>query len=333
MLVWGAFLFPNIVSATTIYQQLTDSSGVIGFSGTGLGTFVGSFTISTTTTIVQNDTALAVVTVTAANSPIDFATIELFTGGSDCFHATGFVAEYDAPFVGNASTTGADNFYTYKAASTYTLNPGTYYICPSGNGSIHYQIRTNLAVKFIYGYLTANGTGTSVPIVPGLPGFSDVGISTTSQQAYCNSNFSTSTGLLGDLGQSISLGICNVSVFLFVPNALALTNFSSLTNTLQERIPFSYYFDVQNIFTGSTASNTQNMVAYTANLSSFDFSTSTSFGPILPTQPFSFFSSSTISQYLPVGMHDFLYNLMIAAIWVEVLFLLYRKIVPNKAKI
>lgn len=154
----------------------------------------------------------------------------------------------------------------------------------------------------------------------------------TTTQQYCNSNFSSSTNPIFQVGNDIAVGICNVGVSLFVPSLDTITSYAKLSSTTQEKIPFSYYFDVKEIYDGSVASSTQNMQSFSINLSAFDSSSSTPMGAILPTN-LNFFSTTTINKFLPAGMHDIIYNIMTYAIWVEVMYLIYRRIVPKHAKI
>jgi hypothetical protein len=160
-----------------------------------------------------------------------------------------------------------------------------------------------------------------------------LGIATSTSFAFCNTSFATSSGLVSDFANGFSNGLCQVAGFLIVPAPATLEGFSSLTSTAREKIPFSYYYDILGVVNGSSASTTQNLPSYGLDLSVLDFSSSTAMGPLLPTGIFSIFSSSTIERFLPAGLHDLLYNMMIWAIWGDLMWVLYHKIVPSKAKI
>jgi hypothetical protein len=166
-----------------------------------------------------------------------------------------------------------------------------------------------------------------LPTVPQNSAFS-----TSTIADYCDSSFATSSGFLDAIGSSISNGFCRIGSFLFVPAPNSITAYSQLSSTTQSKIPFSYYFDVKGIYDSSVASSTQNMQSYSISLGAFDSSSSTAMGPILP-QSLNFFSTTTINKYLPAGMHDTIYLIMQYAIWMEVMYLIYRRIVPKHAKI
>jgi len=323
------------VKAATFYQQLSDSAGTLVSSSVPF--LIGSFTTTATTTITSGvDKGLAIYNfknLNPGNSLGGGFEISIYSA-SNC---TGLLATYASRDFSLAETNqDVDYFADLLANNSNSFAGGTYYVCFKGflhNTDTSGELRMNYSNDFFYGYLTSEGTGESIPIAPGIPGFTDVGIATSSQAVYCYQNFASSTGFLDSLGLSISQGFCNVGVFLFVPNSGVLNNFSSLIPIAETKIPFSYFYDIGNIVNGSTASSTQNMTAFSINLAALDFASSTGMGPILPVGNFDFLSSTTISHYLPVGMHDLLYNMMIAAIWVDVAWLFYRKIVPAKAKI
>jgi len=180
-------------------------------------------------------------------------------------------------------------------------------------------------------YLIFNGTNQSLNpniINNGNPS----GVSTSTIQGYCASSYSTSTGLFSDLTNAVTYGTCTAFAFLFVPNQDTLQDFSDLSSTTRSKIPFSYGYDIAGIFTGMSASSTQNMPVYTIGLGAIDFASSTAMGPIFPNS-LEFLSSTTINKFLPPGMHDILYNFAIFAIWAETAFVIYRMVVPRKAKI
>lgn len=321
--------------ANTIYQQLSDSSKE-HTTDTNFCNYMGSFTLASTTNFVVGDAGLVVGSInnTSLHATGVYLALATSKGNSGCVGWGTVVGQYNSELFDGATSTG-DLFMTMTVTTAFSLNAGTYYLYMGGLNvaNTNWKILMNFSEDFVYGYLTANGTGTSFPISPGLPGFTDYGIATSSQAVYCYQNFASSTGFLDSVGLSISQGFCNVGVFLFVPNSGVLNNFSSLIPVAQTKIPFSYFYDISSIVNGSTASSTQNMTAFSINLAGLDFASSTGMGPILPTGNFDFLSSTTISHFLPVGMHDLLYNMMIAAIWVDVAWLFYRKIVPAKAKI
>lgn len=181
-------------------------------------------------------------------------------------------------------------------------------------------------------YLVVRGVNQSLNPAD-FPGSNPSGIGTSTIESYCDKNFAVgTTSLITTVGNSFAWAGCYVTSFLFVPSSGALQGFSDLVETSQGKIPFSYGYDIAGIFSSMSASSSQNFPTYSIGLNAIDFSSSTAMGPIFPTS-LDFLSSTTINKFLPAGMHDLLYNFAIFVIWVEVAFLLYRKIVPTKAKV
>ncbi len=252
---WGFFSTP--VFADQIYQQLTDSSEQITLSHAGVyNVKVGSFIVTATTTmtggkglvVVENDSGFA-------NGDVNFwiASTTSFAGSI-----------YDALCFSSASlpfSHRTDVFVDLACTQNWDLRPNvTYYIYGETANPIGVSmlVRSNLSKDFFYGYIT-NGSGESLPIAPGIAGFTNVGISTTSQQVWCNTNFSTSSGLLDNLGQSISLAICNVGVFLFVPDTGIVNNYTNgWTLLTTKHFPFSWITQMRTILESYTATTSQN---------------------------------------------------------------------------
>jgi len=103
-------------------------------------------------------------------------------------------------------------------------------------------------------------------------------------------------------------------------------------NVTQQKIPFSYYYDLKDVYNTFNATTTENMPSFSITLGDFDSSSSTPMGSILPSD-FDFFSKETISTYLSEDMHDLLYLMMQLAIWAYVGFAIYNRIVPQRVKI
>jgi len=165
------------------------------------------------------------------------------------------------------------------------------------------------------------------------PGDSVLQVATTTTNDFCNQQMPyDDSSIISATLTAVPNGLCRVAAFLVVPSQNSLSQFSLLASSTTEKIPFSYYYDFADIVGGQATSTSQNMQNFAMNLSLLDFASSTAMGPILPSS-LSFLSSTTIGQYMSPTMHDIIYNLMIFAIWGEVLFLLYHKIIPAKAKI
>jgi len=344
------------VFATTVYQQFTDSSGIVEVgANTSTHALLASFQVQSPINV--NDAEIQLVWWNHAQDNLGTPYSGCQANLASILVATSSVwyDQISNNSFNNLRLNGSSNpncvqysedeLFTFAIATTSSpgslltvYQPGvTYYVWVEfalDDADSFIQIASNLSSNFFYGYLTAGGlhSGTDIPILPGLPGYTDVGISTTSQQVYCNSNFSTSTGLLDSLGKSISTGICNVGVFLFVPSQNALSSFATLSSTTQTKIPFSYYYNVKSIL--QTASSTSgNFTSIHLNLGgATGVASTTPFAGIL-NQDFQLLSTSTISTYISPSTYNLLMDLARYAIWIAVMFHVYRRIVPKHANV
>jgi len=158
------------------------------------------------------------------------------------------------------------------------------------------------------------------------------GLYLSGAQEFCNQYFSSSTNPISGLANDFGNAICQAVGYLFVPTQSSIQQFSAFPSAAANVLPFSYFYGLVPVFEGFTASSTENFPTYSMGLSQIDFASSTAMGPIFPSN-LEFLSSTTINKFMPVGMHDLLYNLMIFVIWVDVAFVLYHKVVPKKANI
>jgi len=159
------------------------------------------------------------------------------------------------------------------------------------------------------------------------------GLYLSGAQAFCNDRFSSSTNPISGLANDFGNAMCQALGYLFVPTPESLQQYEDIPALLQNDVPFSYYFDVQSIWQNSVASTTDNFAKFSIDFTSIDFASSTPMGHILPSGSVDFLSSTTMSKYLPAGMHSTLFTLMRAAIWVTLMLVVYRRIVPHKPKI
>lgn len=340
ILLLAGFFITTPTQAATIYQQLTDSSGNIEFTGT---VFIGSF-ISPTNGLINTTATTSVLAVlkntSGSNIVINGDSSPQFLITGDPNPAIDQLAAISFFECGPPTTIapGASVFCggnVQQLTGTTNWTQGTeYFVFGNGNGvtsGSNPKIIANLSNDFYYGYIT-DGDGASIPIAPGLPGFTDVGIATSSQQLYCYQNHATTTGLLDNVGQSISLGLCNTSVFLFIPSQTAVSQWQTLSSTTRNKIPFSYYYDFKGLVDGSSASSSQNLPSFSWNLYALGIGSTSPLGNILPGQT-DLLSSTTISTYLSPSVHTAWMVLISAAIWFLVLLHIYHRIRPHHAKI
>jgi len=348
LVVWGAFLVPNAFAQTYPILLQQPNGNVEGTNTPAMTTTQNIYDIGKGNLVGQLNTAVGSASFKIhATLPTgsDWVGVQI-EGYSDAFHTiTTDVIQYEVrgSVVGssvNGVVTATQNTCivgdciwtpdTYAVVTYYTSLTSNlaWYGIPASVAPFN-LISTDYAG--VTPYLVLRGVNQSLS--PGdFPNSNPSGIATSTIDSYCDTNFGTSTSFIGEVGNAFAWAGCYVTTFLFVPSDGALQGFSDLVETSQGKIPFSYGYDIAGIFSSMSASSSQNFPTYTIPLGAIDFASSTAMGPIFPTS-LDFLSSTTINKFLPPGMHDLLYNFAIFVIWVEVAFLLYRKIVPVKAKI
>lgn len=207
-------------------------------------------------------------------------------------------------FLGTNGTAGVIIYY-----STQSTNA----IATTTNNSFYYQVYS--------------GNSPQQFFTPA-PGFAGFATSTVAQT--CDNSFATSSGFLDSVASSISNGMCRVLSFLFVPSPTVMSQYALLASTTQGKIPFSYVYGAQAIFSTLTASTTGNLVSVAYDLP--NISSSTPLGSFYPTHIVGL-STSTISTYLPDSIRNTLLNMQRVVLWAGFLFLMYRRVIPHKAKI
>lgn len=201
------------------------------------------------------------------------------------------------------TTISSGGFYLYRS---YPPNTAT------TTNSLYFQLYQNLPDQ----YFTPD------------PNFS--GFATSTVAETCDDSFSTTTGFLDSVGASISNGFCRVGAFLFVPNANIITQYANLPASLNTKIPFSYYYDFKAILDGSSASSSSNFTPLAINLGATGVGSSSAYAPVLSgLGNFGFLSTTTIMTYISQSTYDLLFLLMRSAIWIAVLFHIYRRFVPK----
>jgi len=337
MVVVGAFSVDS-AQAASLYQQLLDGDGSIihtDTAATDLPTLIGNFTPSVTTRSASTSILMLINNSDAAG--INHVIIQIATSTQNITpgNIPSAICQYLAYNDNMQPVTTSGNFYL-SATTTDTCNVGaiydyyyastTYYVYVYGISPYDaaklpadYAIKTDRGNQYFYGLITS-GEGGTVLVLPGVTGFTNPGISTTSQSVYCASSFATS-GFLSQVASDISTAMCNVTVFLFVPSNESLTVFLSLASTTRDRAPFSYFYDMSTDINNLSASSTANLPTYTANLSALGIGSTTPIGNILPN--LTLLSSTTILQYAPSGFYSALMFLARASIWLGLGFTLY----------
>jgi len=303
---------PFSLSASTIYQQLADSAAEVDLAdGCSFPNYteLATFEVPTSMTLTAASFFYgSFYSETGANTTITLGVAS--TSVSGLIYSFALANNFDPD---------VDVFLEipYVSGTNVLVSGYTYSIIGCDN-TADVTTRSNLSSDFVFGYLTSDGI-SSVPLVPGITGFTDVGISTTSQQIWCNQNFSTTTGLLDNLGQSISLGICNVGVFLFVPNTSAISQFTTGWTTLTtSNFPFSWITNLRDILDAYVATSTENFPSLT-----IAFGTSTS---ILGMTSLEVISTSTIGTYLSDSTRESIQLLLATIFYLLAASFVYRNL-------
>lgn len=328
-MIWGGFSF-SYSHAATVYESL-DQSASLPLEAT---VFVGSFVSPSAGLIgggladilfaVKNDSASSATINAAAGPTFSISTSTSYVSstiagaaGADCKGATILSNETR---LCRGPVTGVNGATNWELGTTYYV-----FLVDDQVTSGELNLVTDNSFQF-YGFITDSGGLGNL----WLPGEWYLGVSTTSTQQFCSTNFSTSSGFLDSLGQSISLGFCNVGSFLFVPSSSSLTQFYSLASSSQEKIPFSYYYGIRDVINGNSASSTQNFQTISLNLSSTGIGSTSPLGlsNIFPGDH-ELLSTTTIFTYISPTLYNLLMSLVVAAIWFAVALHIYRKLVPK----
>jgi len=313
------FIGPLCASADTVYQQLVDSGGKksLPFSTSCANSYVVGTVVTDGASHVMNG-GTGYFYFNNPDSSSNTVDIGLSTTSSYCDEVG--AAAFSIPPTGSDGTVGIDG-----AFSGSSLAPNTHYnlVAISGSYAVTVKIVSSFDTSNAFGYIT-DANQNNVPIIPGVPGFTDVGVATSSVASYCNSSFSATTTFASQLSSDFSYGLCTVSVFLFVPPASALTQYGNFSSLLSGKFPFSYFYSIAGAFSSLTASTTENLPTFTLNLQDLGIGSSTSMGNILPN--FVLLSTSTIGHFMPDSIRLQLLFLATCAMWLAFMYDVFRTI-------
>jgi len=356
----GALSFPLVSyaqSAPTVSYSQTNIVGTNFNLYNGVAATSSQFTLVPNTKLTSIQLSLGVNTYTnverlevwlwcgtnTGGSPSSFAVRWVFSDYSEIFPNASYVNVVPVSTENRSGNTNDDPRNTANNQGfwwTPTVQVNCYFVFNAYDAQTGTTPTTNLQSAGINnGTIFTNrpyivlysgvATGQSLPVFTNMsysPGFSP----TTTAQT-CESNFATSSSFFDSIGSSISNGFCRASLFLFAPSEQSLNQFLVLASSSQEKIPFSYVFGVYDQVNGLSATTTENVPTYTANLAAVGIGSTTPIGNILPNA--TWLSKATIDTYLPVGIHDALFFLARCGIWFVVIMMFYHRIVPHKAKI
>lgn len=347
MVVWGSFLlssqFAHAAGVVVVAQSHVDQTYALpagkqvdqdfylgsGYVGTTTGAFLAGHyvKVSSADSAVLNIIGYSDDSYTSSVQSCAFYPDGLAINDTD---TNGFVQlEPRSDCVLNAQT-------YYKVTTAYSNFAGAFWTSIYGTNSparpfdAVFQSSTGSQVipSFSYSYFSLVGNGFQI-----VPDTNSSGLFLSGAKEFCNAQFGTSTGIVNGLANDFGNAICQSVGYLFVPTQQSIQQFQSVPDGMKTVAPFTYFYQIADIFSSLQASTSQNMQTYSINLSAIDFGSSTAMGPLMPSTKLEFLGTTSINRFLPAGYHDILYNMAVAGIWVEVGFLLYRKVVPARAKI
>jgi len=280
--LWGAFLVPSVFAQSGHFvivqqSQVPVSSTYLGINDGG-GTFesnwfykIGNGWVGTSTNAFV--TAQYTISSTASNVP---ALVE--------------IREYTDS--GYSSFVGACSYAATTTVGTYPVSAGFLQLDPTGcssssyvfNPAHYYSVEVVFTAKasevVFTGYWGDSVNHTSYtmtagqidPIYPGFapqfaivgggfqitPSASNSGLFLSGAQEFCNSAFGTSTAGVFGIITDLPNALCQVTGYLFIPTQDSLGQFAQIPSNLLQRFPFSWYSQMQSIFSVLTASSTVN---------------------------------------------------------------------------
>lgn len=215
---------------------------------------------------------------------------------------------------------GQEYFFTWS--SPISLQVGKYYtleiLSTGGNQAVVYGATTlQWANQCNWAGLGSNCTGTPYFTLNASPDWSGLNATSTAltslYQAGASSTLSVIQQRCSGSGNIFGDAICAAFVFVFVPDPQILNQFAALPTTEADHWPFSWVAGVTTAFDALSASSTSNLPTYSMNLASVDPASTTPLGPILPS--FTFFSSSTVLQYIGQSNWNALMAIMTAVLY------------------
>jgi len=333
MIVWGAFSVSH-VDAALQYSQLTDNSTLTSlYAGTTCYIVIAEFSPSTNESILGSILQAAFHAGPTTNTSLT------------AYLSTSSPSELPDPNCGVMRTVGVQNVRwdftlntltnpNYTVIATTTVPDGcSLSYCSNYDTTEHYYVYietnpfdsdlgiwgSNFVPTYFFGYIQG-GQNNPGNIGPGISGYTDFGISTSSQQVYCAQNFASTTGILDGIARGFSVGLCNVGVFLFVPSTGSINQWQNLATTTKSKIPFSYMYQVAADVYGLSASSSDNFINVEIDMSGWASSSIVT----LP-QSWTVLSTSTVSQYYPDSIRILFRTLMATIVWLGFILWVYHK--------
>jgi len=304
------------VNAESVYYSDFQGS-YINVSGSAV---VGNFAVSVNKPI---DTGAIIVTFyNASTSPITFFGSPQFRIGTSSpvtssiavavlTTCNGQAIAPNSALTCSGTVSGSNGNTQYAPGNTYWVEVDDPQTSDPGLKLISDGTRT-----LFYGSIT-DGQGSEVPWIPGI---SQIGAATSTVATFCNQNFATTTGgFLAGIGQDISLGLCKVTAFLFIPNQNAVQSFYNNMDNLKTRFPFAWVVDAREIYNTYVATTTDNFFDITINLATS--------GPMLGLPPeVPLLNKTIITSFMSDNMRNAFKTLLATVFYLLAAAFIYRDI-------
>jgi len=179
-----------------------------------------------------------------------------------------------------------------------------------GNGN-KLASKSGVSYYLLYGNNGIDWSAITFPVIFD-PTAAGIAASSTLWGAYASSSALTASCATGNV---FGDAICSAFQYLFVPNPNVLNQWSQLPQTIEGRFPFSWVASTTDIFSGFTASSTDNFIDVRYDFAGSQMSTSSvlALPNILPS--LTVFATSTIEAYLSPATWSLIQSLIATALW------------------
>jgi len=332
----AAFLMPVFVSAAIIKQQPYDTSSLAN----GVLRWVMRYTPTETVTVKSFSVGAC------GSSGLDIAVYN--AAGTTLISSSGST-KWDT--IDSDDCDDGNTYYTMASTTAYTFTAGTKYYFSMGYGinnstithyGYPYAVDDELAMDSVtLGSIDSTFTPTtSAPIEPFFMACDEYGTCASTSTVQWDAiwfptvydadfaGIAASSSLWGQYeasttlatinncalaGNIFSQAICSAGAYLFTVSTGVFQKIAEIPTYFAARFPFSWILGLYNVW-GDMTATTDDFQTLEIDMQSWDRSTTTAFGGILPS--ITFLSSSTISTYMPNGFMDTAFLLMRAAIWI-----------------
>lgn len=151
-----------------------------------------------------------------------------------------------------------------------------------------------------------------------------LGVATSTAEQYCEDNFpfDDSTIITATITY-LPNGLCRIASFMFIPPNYSIGQFSLLASSTQQKIPFSYFYDLSELYDSMVGTSSATFTSVDFDISSTSVK-NTAFGAIIPSV--NAFSTTTISTYISPSVLALLRGLMVATLYLGFAYMAFRRV-------